>query len=312
MTRTIRPARADVGAWPERRALCLDCRTALAFTSDPCPAGRSHRVRSLVAPAGRDALLTEVWGPLPIRRRIAAATRVGAVSGAGSALVDGCGGLAQCAIVDGEALLVGLALAVAVAAAVFVVWLIASLARVLFRAWRRWPPHPRGARSAPASLGPRTGRFGRIVSAERPDPLGARRCVGFAVELIHRRGPFARRRAMLRDAVSAGFDVELDSGERVRIPPGPLLVDARSFEPVHPGPDRLGDYLASLDPQRDSSDDLDPFPHGEIRQALLRTGQRVEVRGRLIPTADPSAAPSTYRDPAGVLLVPEGAPRLAL
>jgi hypothetical protein len=305
-----RTTRADAArAWPERHALCLDCRTALSSTSDPCPGGRSHRVRSLVAPAGRDALLTEVWGPLALRRRIAESARVSAVSGGGTAMLEGCGGLAECALTDG----LGLAVAAAVAAAAFILWLGVSLVRALVRAWRRRPPPPRGARSGPVGPGPQTGRVGRIEAkaGERLDPIGGRRCVGFAVELRHRPGLFARGRAMLRDAVSGGFDVVLDSGERVRIPPGPLLLDARTVG-VDAHPRRLADYLAALDPARGSTDDLDPFPHSVVGQALLTAGQLVEVRGRLIPTADPAAAPSTYRDPAGALLVPDGVPRLAI
>lgn len=312
---TTRGIGAAPSTWPERRALCVDCRTALP-AGRPCPAGPSHRVHSLADRAGRDAVLTEVWGPRPIRRRIAEAARAGAVTGGGTTLLEGCTGLAD--LVSVEGLLWAAGLAAMLAAIAFVVWLAVSLARAVIRAWRRWPPHPRGARRRPARTGPATGRIGRIVATagERGDPLGARPCVAYALQLDHHRGPlgglFARGRPMLRDAVSAGFDVELDSGERVRISPGPCVIDLRAAAPVHVEDGRLADYLASIDPERSSTEDLDPFPHHRIRQLLLRPGQRVEVHGRLVPVADPRAAPSAYRAPAAAILVPHETPRLSL
>jgi hypothetical protein len=307
------PGRRAAPAWPARGALCLDCRTALA-PGQGCPVSPRHRVASLADPAGRDALLTRVWGPRPVREHIRDATRAGAVSGTGSSVLDSCG-LIDClgGGVDLAELGAIALLAAVIAAVVFVLWLVITLVPRAIRAWRRSRWQPRGVRRAPDGLGRPSGLFGTITAVEpaRGEPLTGHPCLAFAVELVHRAG-WRRRRRMLRDAVTVGFEVALDDGGRVRIPPGSLLLDLDAARTIRPPVQRMADYLAEIDPGRAASDDLDTVPHHEVRHLILRAGQRVEVRGRLHATADPRAVPSGYRDAAATLLVPDGAPRLVL
>ncbi|HTE55491.1 MAG TPA: hypothetical protein VK698_31770 [Kofleriaceae bacterium] len=306
------PRGLDRPGWPARGAVCRDCRTAVAEGST-CPAGPGHRVCSLGDASGRDAILTEVWGPLELRRRIGEAARAGATGGGGASLLDGCS-LSDCGGGGGDLGDIVL-IALAVFAAVFVLWLVASLAVAAVRAWRRRPPRPRGARRAPAAVGPPTGRVGTIaagVDRVASDPVTGRGAVAFALELTHVSGWRRRRSAMLRDAATVGFEVLLDGGERVRIPAGPCLVDLDGASTSRAPLARVAAYLAALDPARATADDLDPFPFHQARHLILRPGQRVEVRGRLLAVPDPRAAPAGYREPARALLVPDGVPRLAV
>src|SRR5690606_27384279 len=72
----------------------------------------------------------------------------------------------------------------------------------------------------PLPAWPRIG-LGRIVEAGAIEAPGSRlRCAAWAVELTYD-GSWGTR-TTLRAGASAGFDVVLDGGERVRIPPGPL------------------------------------------------------------------------------------------
>lgn len=90
-------------------------------------------------------------------------------------------------------------------------------------------------------------RFGRATacgtiraSAGEPDPLTGAPCVAFGAEL-HYRG-----RVMLRDGATVGFDVELDTGERVVIAPGLCTLDTSAGVRASPSEH----YLKGLDPQR--------------------------------------------------------------
>jgi hypothetical protein len=172
-------------------------------------------------------------------------------------------------------------------------------------------PPPRGARRRGTGAGLAEGRAGTIVatSGEAPDPVTGRGAVAFAVELVHGRW---RRRTMLRDATTVGFDVALDSGERVRIPPGICVLDLGAGRVAGAPILRLDSHLERLDPDRKNVDDAEPFPYHRIRHLALRRGDRIEVRGPLVSVPDPRAAPTTYRDPAPALLVPDGIPRLAI
>jgi hypothetical protein len=304
-TPTSSPGRGSARGqeWPARGAVCLACRTALP-RGELCPGGRAHLATALDDPDGRERLVAEVWGPKSLRRQVTAAARAGTASGTGAGFFDACS-LGDCA--TGVAELEGLLVGAVIAVAAFAVWLTTSLVVAVVRWWRR-RPQPRGPRRSLPPLGWPTRRFGTVVAtrAERPDPVMGRRAVAFAVELVHRSG-WSRRRRILVDAVSLGFDVELDTGERVRVPPGLCLLDLRAARPVFPDEERVEAYLAGLDPLRASASDLDPFLHNVVRHLVIQAGQRVEVRGQLIPVADGGASPvGLYREAAAVLLVPDG------
>jgi hypothetical protein len=183
------------------------------------------------------------------------------------------------------------------AVVVGVIWLLARVAIDLVRRWRQ----RRGARGARRiiELGAPTGQIGTIAAGRQaPDPVGGVWCAAFGIELA------TGSRTMLRDATTLGFDVALDSGQRVRVPPGPCVLDMAGAAVVRDV--ALEPYLASIDPQRGS--DPDPFPCDRARVLALRAGDRVELLCRLVWVAD-AAARASYREPAAIL-VPEGVVQL--
>jgi hypothetical protein len=282
--------------WPARTSICLDCRTALP-TGQRCPSGHA-RVQSLHQPAGREALLNEVWGPKEWRAHLRNATTAGAVGGASMSWGDCIG----CDFVDGELALV-LAGVVLVFCAFFMLWL---LTRYVMDALRRRTALRNSLQGATAALelGPPTGLVGVVTadSAALLAPLGGGACVAFAAELTHGR----KRAVLLRDAATVGFCLELDTGERVIIPPGPCVIDLAGAERRRPA--HAGQYLAALDPLRANSDDLDPFAHDRLATVTIRSGDRVEVLSPLEPGA--ITAERGYRDSAAQLLIPQAPVRL--
>lgn len=273
--------------WPHRTAICLDCRTALP-TGHAC-----HRVASLDHAAGRDALVTEVWGPEPLRRNLKAAARAGVVGGSSASLFDGCSGCDLGDVGDGHAVLVLLVAFVAI----FVLWIAGKYLVAAVRA-RRHRLQARGACRGGPKLA-RTGVCGTIrANRVAPDPITSKSCVAFAAELRCGRG------VMLRDGATLGFEIVLDSGQRVSIPAGPCAIDVstgvRTRVPAA--------YLAQLDPLRRRTDDFDPFPSDGARVIVLEPGGRVEIRGPLVEQVDPKAE-SGFRE-TRTILVPDGLPRL--
>jgi hypothetical protein len=266
--------------WPARNAICLDCRTAL-------PDGHAcHRVRSLADPAGREALLSEVWGSKSVRE----AARAGAYGGSGASLLDGCSSCDVGDVFDPRALLV----LVVVFVAIFVLRLAWRLIAELLRR-RRQRLRARGASCGNVRFG-RASACGTIrAGASEPDPITGEPCVAFAAELHY------RDRVMLRDGATVGFEVELDTGERVAIAPGLCRLDTDAAVRAAP----CEHYVKTLDPQRQPGDDFDPLPGDELRVAHLRVGDRVELHGPLI--LEPSAE-TGYRD--AHLLVTDGVPCL--
>jgi len=281
--------------WPVRDTICIECRTALP-AGVPCPAG-PHRVEKLRDAGGREALLTEVWGPKSMRLRLREAMKVGAAGGTGVSVLDGCSGCDLLDLGSGEFWAV-LAVAVVVIA---VLWFALKLVRDLILR-RRHRLHANGARRKGPQLGPATGRVGTIISRDvARAPIGDRSCVAYALVVQE------RSTVMLRDAGSVGFEILLDTGEHVRVPAGTCVIDMT-------GATRATDleaYLAELDPLRGSSDDLEPFPHDRAFARMLVPGDRVEVLGRLVPIADGTAG-GGYREAAHTVLVPDTIPRLRL
>ncbi|HEX7840242.1 MAG TPA: hypothetical protein VF469_22345, partial [Kofleriaceae bacterium] len=135
----------------------------------------------------------------------------------------------------------------------------------------------------------RTGQIGTILPRATEDLPALGAGVAFAAEY-----DFGGRR-MLHDAATVGFEVLLDSGERVIVPPGSCLVAL----------DRAPDV--SLEPlvERERGP-FDPFVHGRVRALVLRPGDRVEVCSPLEALPDPQAG---YRD-SGLVRAPRGVIRL--
>lgn len=292
-------------AWPPRDSICLDCRTALP-AGTPCPAGHS-RIRSLRDRPGREALLTEVWGPKSVRQQALDAARAGAASGGGGCILDGCSG---CDLIGGDLGEVLIVIAVFIAAGLLI-WAIGSGIAALARR-RRARLDPAGAVDSGAAVGHATGRTGTVVAraALRPDPLSFTPCVGFAAALEHRSRWWRAPSTMLRDGATLGFEVALDTGERVRVPPGPLVLDLTAARPARLERLSLALYLGGIDPARDRVDDFDPFPCHRMRAVQLEPGDRVELLDVL--EARPASGPATgsYREPPATFLTPSGVPRL--
>lgn len=291
-------------SWPPRTAICLDCRSALPAGA-PCPAGHG-RIARLDSDGGREELLTEVWGPRPVRERLRSMARAGAASGGCGGVLDGCGG---CDLVGGDVGEVLIAVAVLFALGA-VLWCLVAGVGALVRWWRA-RPRPAGA-LLPAAAEPATGRTGVVLAQAglAADPLTGSPCVGFAASLEHRSGWLRRPAVMLRDGATLGFDVLLDSGERVRVPAGALRIDRAGARATRVDRMRLALYLGELDPARDRSDDLDPFLSNLMRAVQLRPGDRVELLGALRAQPLAGAAAGGYRDPAAGVLTPVGLPHL--
>jgi hypothetical protein len=301
-------------------------------------AGSRHRVAPLRSHDGREALLDEVWGPPSRRRRARGVAKAGASGAAGGGILDACSGCNGCdaAALEGEALIaIGVVLLVAVAA-VIVYYVGKKLIEYIRR--RRNRLVPAGALRRGASVGRgRAPRIGTVVADEReptsPAPpesaaLGAplsmngEPYVAYALELRRTRR-YARGQVMLRDAATAGFAIELDDGQRVRVPPGPIALDARSGDRVDADGDAIVGYLERLDPERkmprvqiaDEHAYDDPFPRDRAWVQTIAPGARVAVYGSLrrapLSAAD-APAHGGYRDAAPSVLAPEGLPRLAV
>jgi hypothetical protein len=281
--------------WPVRDSICIECRTALP-SGTPCPGG-THRVTKLRTPEGRDALLTEVWGPKSLRRRLKDAASVGAVGGTSASFLDGCSGCDALDFGDvggGHFWLVLGVMVIVIGVLWFAIKLIADGLRI-----RRRRLRANGAKRKVA-LGPATGRYGRVIAGQTGKaPLAATPCVAYGLELR------ARRMVMLRDAMTLGFEIELDTHERVRIPAGPCVIDLTRA----PQPRGAGTYLQILDPLRSETDDLDPFPFEQAFERAIRFGDEVEILGRLLPIPD-GVREVGYRDTPNAILVPDGVPRL--
>lgn len=300
--------------WPRKEAVCLDCRTALDG-SGGCPVSARHRTARLDDPHGREDLLTAVWGPPSRRARARRAAKAGGSGAASGAALGDCGSCSGCdaGALDPEALLV-----IAVLALAFVI--IYFVGSFLLRLYRRYRARliPNGAAAAGLSAGHGRGQHGTVVAtAAAPAPITGASCVAYGQVLRHKQ-MWRTGKVTLRDSATIGFDVALDSGERVRIPAGLIALDMRAATPVSARPEDIESYLTDLDQQRQRET---PDEHGlvhetvpctEVRQVVIADGARVVVRGRLEPRPDNEALPGHYRDQAPTVLVPVDVPRIAL
>ena len=289
-----------------RQAICLDCRAALPAGAT-CDGGLGHRVVDLRNGHGREQLLTEVWGPPDMRRRLKQMAAAGGAGAAGSSLiVPGCELGCEALVFDA-----GIGLAVMAIVGLFMLLYVATVKTIHAVERRRNRPVPNGARILPRLVRghPNRGKIKRVD--QEVQAASGRRAAAFGFRLLRKKSH--QSELMLTDGEGGGMTLETDAGEALYIPPGRLRLEApeaRYKEVPTEGVKRYldaldGDYLA--DP-----DELALIPHDRALEATLRVGDQVEVRGRLERRADPSREAAGYRDGAAGILVPVGVPRIKL
>jgi hypothetical protein len=194
-----------------------------------------------------------------------------------------------------------------VAAAAFAV--VAALVGWLVMALVRWirgrmdTPKPHGALRKPPKANGRSNGAGVVSGAARVElPWREGEALAYALEL-HTKSAFGGG-ALLRDAVTAGFDLMLDDGRAVRVPPGRVTVVGK-LESERVERDRMDRFLGDIDPKHV---ERTLFPYDYARAVAIEPGDRVEVLGELERTADATQGHG-YRASAG-LLTPVGVPVL--
>lgn len=268
----------------------------MAFPAGRRCDGAGHVTSSLAA--DRDVLVRHVWGELGERvealRRVYR-SRVGALQATSLGLGVGLG--ASLALGLGLFPTVGLVAGTSVA-----------LSRLAERRARKDPPvHPRGAEPLPVARAFARGRI-RMASGLGA-PASGGRGAAWALELRYE-GAFGSR-VMLRAGATAGLDVELDSGEWVRLDAGPLRVIGTLRQVPDHDVAELEAYLRQVDPGRSLAGELCPaIPFNVIGEALLQVGDRVELYGEFAPTVLSGGGAALYREAPATILAPLGVPTL--
>ncbi len=295
-----------------RQRVCLGCRTLLA-AGETCGAKKGHDAVALGAPDQRARLDDEVWGPDSRARKLRQAAKAGAGGGLFGGALQSCGVLDGLQVLEGCGEVAGagegflavvLALA-AVAVAAIAVALFAAVVMGAINLIRRKldRPKPHGALRKPPKASGRFNGAGTVTEgAHVALPWKEGESVAYALEL-HTKTAFGGD-ALLRDAMTAGFEVKLDDGRIVRVPPGRVTVVGQlPVADVDRG--RVDAFLGELDPGGGSRS---LFPYDHARAVVLNAGDRIDVLGDLELSADGSEA-HAYRASAG-LLVPVGVPVL--
>jgi hypothetical protein len=270
--------------------VCLECRTA--FVDGRRCDGAAHTTVSLVHE--RPALIEAVWGDFrhqvdAVRRVYVARARAFQSTAAGLGL----------GVIAGVTLSLGpLALVATTTAGAML------LSTITNRRVRKAPPvHPRGAQPLPP-LTPFS--RGLIRSAEGVvSPASRLECAAWALEL--RYDAVFGSRIMLRAGHTAGMEIALDNGERVRVPAGAV----RLVQPLHQLADHdvaeLEDWLREVDPARTIAGELCPaIPFNVIGEDVLQVGDRVELYQGYEPAVVAGAGAALYREAPATILVPRG------
>jgi hypothetical protein len=270
--------------------ICLECRTA--FLGGGRCDGDAHVTVNLAQ--DRAALIQAVWGDFrtqieAVRRVYAARARAFQSTAAGvglgvvAGLVLGAGPVSLVAAMTGGAV---------------------AISALAGRRARKSPPlHPRGAAPLP-ELTPFA--RGRVRAAEGvTSPASGLECAAWAVEL--RYDASFGSRIMLRAGETAGMDISLDNGERVRIPAGSLrLVQALPQLADHDVAE-LEDWLREIDPARTIAGELCPaIPYNVIGEDALQVGDRVELYQAYEPQVLAGSGAALYREAPATILRPRG------
>lgn len=290
--------------------VCLRCRTLLE-QHQPCDCGSLNRPAPLAGDQGRDALLREVWGP-DYHQRLRRAALAGGGGGLTAGLLaevgffTGCG-LVQWGVEGSGSLLFGAAMIFGFSVACLMIYLGVSRARawydrrrnrVLARGGAKLPP-PRGA----------VLQRGTVV---RPTGEAATdHAVATQLQLTVKQHRVSDR--MLIHGATPGFEVELDSGQLVRVPRGRVRIWADAHRVVEMQQEPVRSWLRQVDPARVVLLDApDPIPFDTANAVMLRVGDRVELEDTFKAYADPRdhGADSPYRAAAQSVLVPEEVPRI--
>jgi hypothetical protein len=287
---------------PDRTAICLTCRTAL-LPGEGCDADPAHPVASLDGASGRDLLVDATWGPLEVRTSEA---RLALHSEHAVALLAVFGFLAG----------------------LFLLWLImpgigplhllgTALTMALF--WgggnqllaRRGSAFPIGAPVLSLGDGSRLGLTGVAIGAPGLEsPASGARCLAWALEL-HFVGYWGDR-TMYRDAITSGFEVELDDGRLARVAAGRIRLLGPLQQVIDLDNLSLEEHLSRVDREHPNRRAFDPLRYNVVAEAMLLAGDRVELMSRFEPEPTTRAMPTGYRDPAPSILVARGIPVLRL
>ena len=274
----------------EMSALCPRCRR-LVSPAAPCPLDGATPLDAHTKEA-RERLVEVMWGPLAERTALQAVRLPAGSQRLTSGLLGGT--MTLMAMVSAH-----VAPVLAIAAASF-----SAVACGALRGPRRRVLVPADATALPAF--PVVGR-GQIENA-RPltAPGSGLQCAAWTIELRHE-GSWGAR-TTLRAGASAGFDVRLDGGERVRVPAGALWIDG-PLSQVDDEDGAIADLLRVLDP-RGATADWPLFPYNVIRESTLPLSGTVEVRGQVASRPLQDLAGLTYREAVPSVLVPVGLPVL--
>ncbi len=292
--------------------MCLGCRSLFA-AGEECDGGQGHKVVDVGNQKGRRSLVRAVWGEgAELKaKEIARAGGTGAgVGGAGQAL--DCGGCGGCDVPSGggggEILAVIAVMIVAAIAAVALYFLIKVIAQFIQRKMKE--PRATGAALAlPTPPAAGAGLRGAVSGApELVAPISNESCLAYRAELTHLR--MLARHVMLREARTCGFDVTLDDGRVVRVPPGRLHLEGDRERFARADRPSAETWLAQVDTQSFEGEPLGPIPFDESAEARLEPGDIVEIAPELDAVADPTRA-TGYRD-AALALVPVGVPRVRI
>ncbi|MDI1445004.1 hypothetical protein [Polyangium sp. 6x1] len=293
-------------AFPRVR-VCIDCRTLLG-PKEACDGGPKHRVTSLETPAGRKALLTEVWGPPSVRRRAKQLAKAGGGGLGAGTLFEGCTGCGDCGTfaLEGEFAVVLAVIALIAMAGVALYWIIAKIVEAI-RAYQN-RPRPNGGLTKPPSLRRRAGPSGVVVGQTHMlAPATGKSCVAWALDLRNDR--FLGTDLMLHDAETTGFDVKLDDGTTLRVPGGRIRIEGPRERVDRSDAPPVDGFVQTITHQDDPEDEgLDPFPFDTVDEIVVRPGDRVRIFGEVEREVDP-AAPGGYRAP-NAILVPTGVPAI--
>lgn len=267
--------------WPVRSLVCLDCRTLHAAA---CPHG--HAPARSVAPAavaGRERLLTQVWGP-PKQRKHAAYP--GWYRGPMQPPKE-------TELRDGDDILM--------------LFLEPVLRWVGRKVGIGRPPRmllPSGGGPLPAVVRHDVRRgVVRATRGEPKDPFTAEPCVAYDAVLTYGEA----RAVVLREAATCGFDLELEDGGLIEVPPGECLPWA--LAPVRYSIEATT-RVREIDPLGKDVEALPPFPHDQVQVQVLRAGARVEISGPFVPLSRLAEGEVGFRAAPTRVLAPQGTVRL--